>query len=144
MLKNSISQLRFRDLIYTAEDCASMRYDVAKGWLTFWTDVWFNFEHGHFTPYCSISLQQAESLTKCPIMLKFAHLTEIYSLVYMLLSTLLAILWGRRMSSSLPVVMLRVEHTRNWISRDLYWVTGSSFVSRYAFYSVLQWRLGLR
>jgi len=43
-------------------------------WLT---RLWFDFEHDNFTP-CT-SLQQAESLTKCPLTLENARITPSFT-----------------------------------------------------------------
>jgi len=108
------------------EYCASGHYDVV--WLTRFRIrcLWLDFEHGHFTPYC-ISLQQAESLAKCPLTLKIAQFTPSFTCCSQLNYSYRPTLRERQMSNSVPVVVLRVQHKRSIISRP----QDSNFQSRY-------------
>jgi len=102
----------------TFQDNKALRVDMVVAEDVIATDdilrircLWLNFEHGHFSPH-GISLQQAESLAKCTH-LRWWWLGWLRRLHDVVNSTS----YRRRMSSSIPVVVLRVENKRSRISR---------------------------
>jgi len=70
----------------------------------------FDIEHDHFTPYC-ISLQQAESLVKCPLTSEIAQFTPLFTCLHDVVRSIAAV--RRRLRSNVS----EFEHKRGRTSR---------------------------